>query len=69
MVWYYENGSKQSTRHYDGGETKTVLLTVYFPSGKIESQCQYSNYNKRVGLEVKYNEDGATNSVKDYSKP
>jgi antitoxin component YwqK of YwqJK toxin-antitoxin module len=66
-IWYYTNGSVSAIKHYEDGKYNGPSKK-YFPSGKIESQCLYSNYTK-VGLEVKYNEDGTTNSVKDYSHP
>ena len=61
------DGSKSSVWHYDHDKAEG-LWTQYFPSGQIQYQCQYSN-NIRVGIWIRHNEDGSTNSTKDYSKP
>jgi len=40
----------------------------FFPSGHIHDQGQYET-NTQVGIWIWYNEDGTTNSIKNYSKP
>jgi hypothetical protein len=65
FVAYNPDGSKCYVQHYnhqigDGDDTG------YFGSGRIKYHGVYKD-NKQVGLWVWYNEDGSTNSTKDYS--
>jgi antitoxin component YwqK of YwqJK toxin-antitoxin module len=66
-IWYYTNGSIRTITHYEGNHYNGPRK-IFSPTGKIASQCLYSNFTK-VGLEIKYNEDGTTNSVEDHSHP
>ena len=67
FVAFYPNGSKCCVQHYnhhiaEGDDTG------FFPSGRIMYQGQYRT-NVHVGAWIRYNEDGSTNSIKNYSKP
>jgi hypothetical protein len=61
------NGSRAHVQQYD----KHSIIgkeTGFFPSGHISYQGQHET-NASVGIWIWYNEDGSTNSIKDYSKP
>jgi hypothetical protein len=61
------DGTKAYVQHYDsqGAEGED---TGYFPSGRVMYKGLHRQ-NKPVGTWVWYNENGSTNSVRDYSKP
>ena len=61
------DGWKHSVYHYDH-DILNGSVTIYYPSGQIQFQGQYSN-SLHVGISVRYNEDGSTNKITDLSKP
>jgi hypothetical protein len=66
-ISFNPDGSKCVVQHYNH-QIAEGADTGYFPSGKIKYQGQYRT-NAQVGTWIWYNEDGTTNSIKDYSKP
>jgi len=66
QITFYPNGSKSSVTQFDNGVEKR--FTGFFPSGRIQSQGQYSN-GTTVGTWIQYNEDGSTNHIEVNSKP
>jgi len=59
-------GKKSHVRHYDH-HTIFGESVGYFPSGRIRYRGIHKA-GKQVGTWIWYNEDGSTNSVKDYSQ-
>jgi len=64
---FYSDGKKAYVQHFDeqgvNGED-----TGFFRSGKINYHGQYKA-GTQIGTWIWYNEDGSTNSIKDFSKP
>jgi hypothetical protein len=64
---FYSDGKKGFVQHFENGRTEGED-TGYFPSGHLMYRGVYRNGNQS-GAWVWYNDDGTTNSVRDYSKP
>lgn len=64
---FRSDGTKAYVQHY-GSQGAEGEDTGYFPSGRVMYKGLYRQ-GKQVGTWVWYNEDGSTNSVRDYSKP
>jgi hypothetical protein len=67
FVAFNPDGSKCYVQHLDHQIAEGADIG-YFPSGRIKYQGFYRT-NTQVGTWIWYNEDGTTNSIKDYSKP
>jgi hypothetical protein len=65
--FFPEDGSKMVVWHYEHYRPNGSFVQ-FFHSGQIQYQGQFSNY-VRIGIWVRYNENGSTNFIKDYSKP
>ena len=64
---FNSDGEKAYVQHFENGRLEGED-TGYFRSGRINYRGLYRD-DKHVGIWVWFNEDGSTNSVRDYSKP
>jgi len=57
LMFYYDNGNKKSSMHFDDHGMKVGYWEGWYPDGSIKSECHYEN-NKEVDHELYYYENG-----------
>ncbi|MCP5523807.1 MAG: hypothetical protein H7A46_21500 [Verrucomicrobiales bacterium] len=67
FIGFYTDGSKAYVQHF-GVNGAEGADTGYFRSGRVAYRGQH-HQGKQVGTWVWFDEDGTTNSLRDYSQP